>query len=94
MYYESWEVSKKIIKVDGFNFILKVHRDNWVVNVEINDIYNKFIDATNISDESEVNTAIEILNQSIYEWIENNTDEADRIINKVLGSVWRWGYLI
>lgn len=87
MYYESGEVSKKIIKVDGFNFILKVHRDNWVVNVEINDIYNKFIDATNISDESEVNTAIEILNQSIYEWIENNTDEADRIINKVLGSV-------
>ncbi|HDC5394988.1 TPA: DUF1108 family protein, partial [Staphylococcus aureus] len=31
-------------------------------------------------------TALDILNQSIYEWIEENTDERDRLINLVM----RW----
>ncbi|HDC5364501.1 TPA: DUF1108 family protein, partial [Staphylococcus aureus] len=37
-------------------------------------------------DENDLYTALDILNQSIYEWIEENTDERDRLINLVM----RW----
>ncbi|PZJ60120.1 DUF1108 family protein, partial [Staphylococcus aureus] len=52
--------------------------------VNILDLEDKFIDGINITNENDLYTALDILNQSIYEWIEENTDEQDRLINLVM----------
>ncbi|WP_053012940.1 DUF1108 family protein, partial [Staphylococcus aureus] len=52
--------------------------------VNVLDLEDRFIDSINITDENDLYTALDILNQSIYEWIENNTDEQDRLINLVM----------
>ncbi|MCQ6792336.1 DUF1108 family protein, partial [Staphylococcus aureus] len=54
--------------------------------VNVLDLEDRFIDSINITDENDLYTALDILNQSIYEWIEENTDERDRLINLVM----RW----
>ncbi len=49
------------------------------------DLEDRFIDGINITDENDLYTALDILNQSIYEWIEENTDgKRDRLINLVI----------
>ncbi|EUK73297.1 hypothetical protein O430_02644, partial [Staphylococcus aureus M0298] len=42
------------------------------------------IDGILVSDENDLYTALDILNQSIYEWIEENADDYDRLINLVM----------
>ncbi|CAC6181563.1 DUF1108 family protein [Staphylococcus aureus] len=86
MYYEIGDVCKKIINVDGFDFKLAVEKQDYSVLVNILDLEDRIIDAINITDENDLYTALDILNQSIYEWIEENTDERDRLINLVM----RW----
>ncbi|HDA4589999.1 TPA: DUF1108 family protein, partial [Staphylococcus aureus] len=48
------------------------------------DLEDKFIDGINITNENDLYTALDILNQSIYEWIEENADDYDRLINLVM----------
>ncbi|PZJ60255.1 DUF1108 family protein, partial [Staphylococcus aureus] len=52
--------------------------------VNILDLEDKFIDGINITNENDLYTALDILNQSIYEWIEENADDYDRLINLVM----------
>ncbi|NGR94189.1 DUF1108 family protein, partial [Staphylococcus aureus] len=51
---------------------------------QILDLEDKFIDGINITNENDLYTALDILNQSIYEWIEENADDYDRLINLVM----------
>lgn len=77
---------KKVINVDGFDFKLAVKKQDYSILVNVLDLEDRFIDGINITDENDLYTALDILNQSIYEWIEENTDERDRLINLVM----RW----
>ncbi len=77
---------KKVINVDGFDFKLAVKKQDYSILVNVLDLEDRFIDSINITDENDLYTALDILNQSIYEWIEENTDERDRLINLVM----RW----
>ncbi|HCW7370373.1 TPA: DUF1108 family protein [Staphylococcus aureus] len=86
MYYEIGEVCQKVINVDGFDFKLAVKKQDYSILVNVLDLEDRFIDGINITDENDLYTALDILNQSIYEWIEENTDERDRLINLVM----RW----
>ncbi|OTQ87461.1 phage protein, partial [Bacillus subtilis subsp. subtilis] len=52
--------------------------------VNILDLEDNFIDGINITNENDLYTALDILNQSIYEWIEENADDYDRLINLVM----------
>ncbi|WP_061739136.1 DUF1108 family protein, partial [Staphylococcus aureus] len=61
-----------------------VKKKDHSILVNILDLEDKFIDGINITDENDLYTALDILNQSIYEWIEENTDERDRLINLVM----------
>ncbi|HGZ6950635.1 TPA: DUF1108 family protein, partial [Staphylococcus aureus] len=70
MYYEIGDVCKKIINVDGFDFKLAVEKQDYSVLVNILDLEDRIIDAINITDENDLYTALDILHQSIYEWIE------------------------
>lgn len=76
----------KVINVDGFDFKLAVKKQDYSILVNVLDLEDRFIDSINITDENDLYTALDILNQSIYEWIEENTDERDRLINLVM----RW----
>ncbi|HCU8088079.1 TPA: DUF1108 family protein [Staphylococcus aureus] len=86
MYYKTGDVCQKIINVDGFDFKLAVKKQDYSILVNVLDLEDRFIDSINITDENDLYTALDILNQSIYEWIEENTDERDRLINLVM----RW----
>ncbi|CAC6004797.1 DUF1108 family protein [Staphylococcus aureus] len=86
MYYEIGDVCQKVINVDGFDFKLAVKKQDYSILVNVLDLEDRFIDSINITDENDLYTALDILNQSIYEWIEENTDERDRLINLVM----RW----
>ncbi|HDK7400218.1 TPA: DUF1108 family protein [Staphylococcus aureus] len=84
MYYEIGDVCQKVINVDGFDFKLAVKKKDHSILVNILDLEDKFIDGINITNENDLYTALDILNQSIYECIENNTDEQDKLINLVM----------
>ncbi|QHK51489.1 DUF1108 family protein [Staphylococcus aureus] len=86
MYYKTGDVCQKVINVDGFDFKLAVKKQDYSILVNVLDLEDRFIDGINITDENDLYTALDILNQSIYEWIEENTDERDRLINLVM----RW----
>ncbi|MCO6060539.1 DUF1108 family protein [Pseudomonas sp. MOB-449] len=74
------------MNVDGFDVKLAVKKQDYSILVNVLDLEDRFIDGINITDENDLYTALDILNQSIYEWIEENTDERDRLINLVM----RW----
>ncbi|HHA0253331.1 TPA: DUF1108 family protein [Staphylococcus aureus] len=84
MYYEIGDVYQKVINVDGFDFKLAVKKKDHSILVNILDLEDKFIDGINITNENDLYTALDILNQSIYEWIEENADDYDRLINLVM----------
>ncbi|HDA1660307.1 TPA: DUF1108 family protein [Staphylococcus aureus] len=84
MYYKTGDVCQKIINVDGFDFQLRVKRHNFSVEVVVLDHEDNSIDGLLVSDENDLYTALDILKQSIYEWIENNTDEQDKLMNLVM----------
>ncbi|HHQ2291352.1 TPA: DUF1108 family protein, partial [Staphylococcus aureus] len=75
MYYEIGEVCQKVINVDGFDFKLAVKKQDYSILVNVLDLEDRFIDGINITDENDLYTALDILNQSIYEWIEENADD-------------------
>ena len=83
---QNWRCMSKVINVDGFDFKLAVKKQDYSILVNVLDLEDRFIDSINITDENDLYTALDILNQSIYEWIEENTDERDRLINLVM----RW----
>ncbi|HDJ2790780.1 TPA: DUF1108 family protein [Staphylococcus aureus] len=84
MYYEIGDVYQKVINVDGFDFKLAVKKKDHSILVNILDLEDKFIDGINITNENDLYTALDILNQSIYEWIEENADDYDKLINLVM----------
>ncbi|MGJ8906092.1 DUF1108 family protein [Staphylococcus aureus] len=84
MYYKTGDVCQKIINVDSFDFRLRVKRHNFSVEIVVLDHEDNFIDEIIVSDENDLYTALDILKQSIYEWIENNTDEQDKLMNLVM----------
>ncbi|MDW4443373.1 DUF1108 family protein [Staphylococcus saprophyticus] len=86
MYYRINDESKKVINIQGFQFILRVRKmTQFEVNISIETLDSLSIDEILVADEElGVNTAREILEQSAFTWIEQNTDEADRIMNRVM----------
>ena len=86
MYYKINDESKKIINVQGFQFILRVRKvTQFEVNVSIETIEQELVDEIVVADEElGVNAAREILEQSVFNWLEENTDEADRVMSMVM----------
>lgn len=84
MYYKTGDVCQKIINVDGFDFRLRVKKRAYSVEIVVLDPERNSIDGLLVSDENDLYTALDILKQTIYEWIENNTDEQDKLINLIM----------
>ncbi|HEG9735055.1 TPA: DUF1108 family protein, partial [Staphylococcus aureus] len=77
-------VCQKIINVDGFDFRLRVKKRAYSVEIVVLDPERNSIDGLLVSDENDLYTALDILKQTIYEWIEFNTDEQDKLINLIM----------
>ncbi|WP_426462376.1 DUF1108 family protein [Staphylococcus equorum] len=86
MYYRINDENKKVINVQGFQFILRVRKmTQFEVNISVVTLDDVFIDGILVADEElGVNTAREILEQSVFKWIDENTDEADRVMSAVM----------
>lgn len=85
MYYEIGTTKSKVIKLLGFNFKINLYKHEDNIEVTLVNESNDFIDSVPIYDEyAGITTAQEILEQSAFTWIEQNTDEADRIMNRVM----------
>lgn len=86
MYFKINDLEKKKINILGFDFILRVRKNTqFEVEVSIETLNWEVIDSIKISDEEiGLRSAQELLEQSVFNWIEENTDEADRIMNSAL----------
>ncbi|MBJ6292012.1 DUF1108 family protein [Staphylococcus aureus] len=81
MYYEIGEERVKPIKVDGFKFFMHAIKELNSVTIKVNSIDREEVYNIIVTDESGVQIAMENIYNAIYEWIEENTDEQDRLIN-------------
>ena len=85
MYYEIGTTKNKVIKLLGFEFRINLYKHNDNIEVTLVNKNKEYIDSIQIYDEyAGITTAQEILEQSAFTWIEQNTDEADRIMNRVM----------
>lgn len=86
MYYRINDESKKVLTVQGFQFILRTRKvTQFEVKVTIETLEQEVIGTIEIADEEiGVNTGRELLEQSVFLWLEENTDEADRVMNRVM----------
>lgn len=85
MYYEIGTTKSKKIQLLGFDFKINLYKHEDNIEVVLASKNNEIIDSIQIYDEyAGIATAQEILEQSAFTWIEQNTDEADRIMNRVM----------
>ncbi|MGW7906953.1 DUF1108 family protein [Staphylococcus pseudoxylosus] len=85
MYYEIGTTKSKVIKLLGFEFRINLYKHNDNIEVTLVNKNKEYIDSIQIYDEyAGIATAQEILEQSAFTWIEQNTDESDRIMNRVM----------
>ena len=84
MYYEIGEIIRKNIHVNGFDFKLFILKGHMGISIQIKDMNNVPIKHAYVADENDLDMASDLFNQAIDEWIEENTDEQDRLINLVM----------
>ncbi|PTI68071.1 hypothetical protein BU110_00520 [Staphylococcus shinii] len=85
MYYKIGTTKSKKIVLLGFKFRIDLYKNEDNIGVMLVNNKNEVIDGIQIYDEyAGITTAQEILEQSAFTWIEQNTDEADRIMNRVM----------
>ena len=85
MYYRINNESKRSLMF-RFQFILRIRKMTQLeVNISIETLDSVSIDKILVADEElGVHTAREILEQSVFKWIDENTDEADRVMSAVM----------
>ncbi|PCF78006.1 hypothetical protein B4W69_13735 [Staphylococcus delphini] len=69
-----------IIEVEGFKFRKYVIRQDDYILIEITDMTYKTVAETKVYDVSDVDIAQEVINAAIYDFIEYQTDELDKVM--------------
>ncbi|PCE19697.1 DUF1108 family protein [Staphylococcus pseudintermedius] len=80
MYFPNGEEFSGIIEVEGFKFRKHVTRQDDYILIEITDMTYKIVAETKVSDISDVDIAQEVINVAIYDFIEYQTDELDKVM--------------
>ncbi|EGQ3124318.1 DUF1108 family protein [Staphylococcus pseudintermedius] len=80
MYFPKGEEYTGIIEVEGFKFRKHVTRQDDYILIEIADMTYRVIVETKVSDISDVDIAQEVINVAIYDFIEYQTDELDKVM--------------
>ncbi|MDK3798343.1 DUF1108 family protein [Staphylococcus pseudintermedius] len=84
MYFPNGEEFSGIIEVEGFKFSKHVTRQDDYILIEITDMTYKIIAETKVYDVSDVDIAQEVINVAIYDFIENETDDLDKIMAQLI----------
>ncbi|HDD6760204.1 TPA: DUF1108 family protein [Staphylococcus aureus] len=84
MYYKFGEIKNKIISFNGFEFKVSAMKKHDGISIQINDMNNIPLKSFHVVDLSELYFATDAMRDVINEWIEENTDEQDRLINLVM----------
>ena len=84
MYYKIGEIKNKIISFNGFEFKVSVMKRHDGISIQIKDMNNVPLKSFHVIDLSELYIATDAMRDVINEWIEENTDEQDRLINLVM----------
>ncbi|MCE5153297.1 DUF1108 family protein [Staphylococcus hyicus] len=85
MYYEIGQEFSKTIKIDGFEFYMYVAKTEFGVDVTIQDRDDNTVSGIEINDVSGMESATDILMNDARTWIDENVDEQDHIMNRLLG---------
>ncbi|MDK3839090.1 DUF1108 family protein [Staphylococcus pseudintermedius] len=84
MYFPNGEEFSGIIEVEGFKFRKHVTRQDDYILIEIADMTYRVIAETKVSDISDVDIAQEVISAALYDYIENQTDDLDRIMAQLI----------
>ncbi|EGQ3625364.1 DUF1108 family protein [Staphylococcus pseudintermedius] len=84
MYFPNGEEYTGIIEIEGFKFRKHVTRQGDYILIEVTDMTYKIIAETKVSDISDVDIAQEVLSAALYDYIENQTDELDKIMAQLI----------
>ncbi|REI31482.1 DUF1108 family protein [Staphylococcus felis] len=84
MYFKSGEEYTGIIEIEGFKFRKHVTREDDYILIEIADMAYRVIAKTKVYDISDVDIAQEVLSARLYDYIENETDELDKIMVQLI----------
>ncbi|WP_353418694.1 DUF1108 family protein (plasmid) [Staphylococcus delphini] len=80
MYFPNGEEYSGIIEVEGFKFRKHVTRQDDYILIEITDMTYKTVAETKVSGISDVDIAQEVISAALYDYIENQTDDLDKIM--------------
>ncbi|UXV34519.1 DUF1108 family protein [Staphylococcus sp. IVB6181] len=80
MYFEQGAVLHHKFKVDGFEFIREIAREDDHISILISTVSNIYVTKTAVASLSDIETAEEIIKQDVYTFIEEQTDELDKIM--------------
>ncbi|PCF64545.1 DUF1108 family protein [Staphylococcus intermedius] len=84
MYFKNGEEYSGIIEVEGFKFRKHVTRQDDYILIEITDMTYKTVAETKVYDVSDVDIAQEVINVALYDYIENQTDDLDKIMAQLI----------
>ncbi|EGQ2898956.1 hypothetical protein JPSP56_15770 [Staphylococcus pseudintermedius] len=84
MYFPKGEEYTGIIEVEGFKFRKHVTRQDDYILIEITDMTYRVIAETKVYDVSDVDIAQEVINAAIYDFIEYQTDDLDKIMAQLI----------
>lgn len=84
MYFKNGEGHSCIIEVEGFKFRKHVTRYSGYILIEITSMSYKAIAETKVCNLSDVDIAQEVLSAAVYDYIENGTDELDKIMARFI----------
>ncbi|UXS58520.1 DUF1108 family protein [Staphylococcus delphini] len=80
MYFLNGEEFSGIIEVEGFKFRKHVTRQDDYILIEVIDMTYKTVAETKVSGISDVDIAQEVISAALYDYIENETDDLDKIM--------------
>ncbi|PCF85046.1 DUF1108 family protein [Staphylococcus intermedius] len=84
MYFKNGESFSEIIEIEGFKFRKHITRYSGYILIEITSMSYKDIAETKVCNLSDVDIAQEVLSAAVYDYIENGTDELDKIMAQLI----------
>ncbi|EOD7827482.1 DUF1108 family protein [Staphylococcus aureus] len=84
MYYKIGEIKNKIISFNGFEFKVSVMKRHDGISIQIKGMNNVPFKSFHVIDLSELYIAMDAIHDVVNEWIEENTDEQDKLMNLVM----------
>ncbi|MFB3175143.1 DUF1108 family protein [Staphylococcus pseudintermedius] len=84
MYFPNGEEYSGIVEVEGFKFRKHVTRQDDYILIELTDMTYKTVAETKVCNLSDVDVAQEVLSAALYDYIDNETDDLDKIMAQLI----------